>query len=164
MTITEQIHPDTAFSLAAAAGFEFGPMTGRPAQSGAGAHEMRMAFVTDDMRHHAGVHLAQAGGGSITATIDSMADLGAVALQVRRNPSLDHPAAEWPVAGERDPVLGQLQRERAWPRPVLFPSPYEAAAWSIISAGMGAGRVAWPREVAPAALDGRLDPGPPAAG
>jgi DNA-3-methyladenine glycosylase II len=134
MTITEEIHPDTAFSLAAAAGFGFGPVTGRPTPGGDGAHEMRMAFVTDDMRHHAGVHLAQPDGGTITATIDSMADPGTVTRQVRRILSLDHPAAEWPAAGERDPVLGQLQREHAGLRPVLFHSPYEAAAWSIVSA------------------------------
>jgi DNA-3-methyladenine glycosylase II len=128
MTITEEIHPDTAFSVAAAAGFGFGP------HPGATASEMRMAFVADDMRHHAGVHLTQADGGTITATIDSMTDPGAVTRQVRRILSLDQPAAQWPAAGERDPVLGQLQREHAWLRPVLFPSPYEAAAWSIISA------------------------------
>ena len=134
MTITEEIHPDTPFSLAGAAGFDLGPVTGRSTQGGDGAPEMRLAFVTDDMRHHAGVHLAQADGGTITATIDSMADHCAVTRQVRRILSLDHPAAEWPAAGERDPVLDQLQREHAWLRPVLFPSPYEAAAWSIISA------------------------------
>jgi DNA-3-methyladenine glycosylase II len=34
----------------------------------------------------------------------------------------------------RDPVIGALQREHEGLRPVLFHSPYEAAAWSIISA------------------------------
>lgn len=131
MTITADLHPDTHFSLAAAAAFGFGPNTGRPAP---GAGEMRLAFVTDDMRHHAGVHLAQRPGGSITAAIESEADPDAVLRQVRRILSLDRPAAGWPAAGERDPVLGALQREHEWLRPVLFHSPYEAAAWSIISA------------------------------
>jgi DNA-3-methyladenine glycosylase II len=31
-------------------------------------------------------------------------------------------------------VLGRLQQEHDWLQPVLFHSPYEAAAWSIISA------------------------------
>ena len=135
MTITLGIHPDTPFSLAAAAGFGFGPRTGGPATDpGQADGEMRMAFVTDDMRHHAGAHLVQASSGIITATIGTSADPGAVASQVRRILSLDHPATAWVAAGERDPVLGQLQREHAWLRPVLFNSPYEAAAWSIISA------------------------------
>ena len=36
--------------------------------------------------------------------------------------------------GERDPVIGALQRAHPGQRPVLFHSPYEAAAWSVISA------------------------------
>ena len=54
--------------------------------------------------------------------------------QVSRILSLDHPGREWLAAGERDPVVGRLQRDHAGLRPVLFHSPYEAAAWSIISA------------------------------
>ena len=136
MTITAELHPDTPFSLGAAAAFGFGPYTGRPrtGQAGSGADEMRLAFVTDDMRHHARVHLAQRPDGTITATVDSGADPGAVLGQVRRILSLDRPAAGWVAAGERDPVLGGLQRRHDWLRPVLFHSPYEAAAWSIISA------------------------------
>lgn len=136
MTITEQLQPDGPFSLRAAAALGFGPNTGRlPAgQAGASADEMRLAFVTDDMSHRASVHLAQRPDGTITAAVDSTADSGAVLGQVRRILSLDRPAAGWLAAGERDPVLGGLQREHDWLRPVLFHSPYEAAAWSIISA------------------------------
>lgn len=134
MAITIELYRDTTFSLAAAAGFGFGPSTGRPKPDGAAVSEMRMAFVADDMRHHAGVHLVQAADGAITAAVESAADLAAVTSQVRRILSLDHPAGEWLAAGERDPVLGRLQREHDWLRPVLFHSPYEAAAWSIISA------------------------------
>jgi DNA-3-methyladenine glycosylase II len=136
MTITSELHPDTPFSLGAAAGFGFGPYDGRPpaGQAGPGAGEMRLAFVTDDLRHHAGVHLAQRADGTVTAAVDSGADHGAVLGQVRRILSLDRPAAGWVTAGERDPVLGGLQRAHDWLRPVLFHSPYEAAAWSIISA------------------------------
>jgi DNA-3-methyladenine glycosylase II len=136
MTITAELHPDAPFSLAAAAAFGFGPNSGRPhtGQAGSGAGEMRLAFVTDDMRHHARVHLAQRPDGTVTAAVDSEADSGAVLGQVRRILSLDRPAAGWLAAGERDPVLGGLQREHDWLRPVLFHSPYEAAAWSVISA------------------------------
>lgn len=136
MTTTAELRPDTPFSLGAAAAFGFGPYTGRPStgQAESGAGEMRLAFVTDDMSHHAGAHLAQRPDGTITAALDSAADPGAVLGQVRRILSLDRPAAGWLAAGERDPVLGGLQREHDWLRPVLFHSPYEAAAWSIISA------------------------------
>jgi DNA-3-methyladenine glycosylase II len=132
MTLTQfTIQPDTAFSLAAAAAFGFGPRTGRPKPS---AGEMRLAFVTDDMYHHAGVHLTEDPGGTITVTVDTTADPGAVLSQVRRVLSLDHEGAPWAEVGTRDPVIGALQREHAGLRPVLFHSPYEAAAWSIISA------------------------------
>lgn len=132
MTITTaELHPDAPFSLGAAAAFDFGPRTAAP---GPDAGEMRLAFVTDDLRHHAGVHLVQRPDETITAAIDSEADPDAVLGQARRILSLDHPAAGWLAAGERDPVLGGLQRAHDWLRPVLFHSPYEAAAWSIISA------------------------------
>ncbi len=127
---TYTITPDGPFSLAAAAAFGFGP-NGRPKPTGG---EMRLAFVTDDMRHHAAVHLVQRADGAIRAVIRSGADHDAVARQVCRIVSLDRPAGPWVAAGERDPVLGALQREHDWLRPVLFHSPYEAAAWSIISA------------------------------
>jgi DNA-3-methyladenine glycosylase II len=125
------IQPDGPFSLAAAAGFGFGPNTGRPEPAG---NEMRLAFVTDDMRHHAAVRLAQVPGGAIAVTVDTEADPDAVLRQVRRILSLDHDGAAWLRVGARDPVIGTLQREHAGLRPVLFHSPYEAAAWSIISA------------------------------
>ena len=128
---TYTIIPDGPFSLAAAAAFGFGPNTGRPKPA---AGEMRLAFVTDDMRHHAAVHLLQRPDGAVRVAIESGADDDAVLRQALRIVSLDHPAAPWVAAGERDPVLGALQREHDWLRPVLFHSPYEAAAWSIISA------------------------------
>jgi DNA-3-methyladenine glycosylase II len=125
------IIPDGPFSLGAAAAFGFGPKTGRAEPAGG---EMRLAFVTDDMRHHAAVHLTERSDGAITAAVESDADQDAVLSQVRRVLSLDHPGGPWAAIGERDPVLGALQREHDWLRPVLFHSPYEAAAWSIISA------------------------------
>ncbi|MGI8414007.1 MAG: hypothetical protein ACR2LV_10245 [Solirubrobacteraceae bacterium] len=54
--------------------------------------------------------------------------------------------------GERDPVIGGLQRAHPGQRPVLFHSPYEAAAWSIVSARRGASQAARVR----AALSERL--------
>jgi DNA-3-methyladenine glycosylase II len=48
--------------------------------------------------------------------------------------SLDHDGEAFLGVGDRDPVIGELQRAHPGRRPVLFHSPYEAAAWSIISA------------------------------
>jgi DNA-3-methyladenine glycosylase II len=126
------IRPDAPFSLAAAAAFGFGPRTGRPRPA---ASEMRLAFVTDDMAHHACVHLAQdASSGVVTGTVETDGDPEAAWRQALRVVSLDHSGVAWAEAGRRDPVIGALQGEHEGLRPVLFHSPYEAAAWSIISA------------------------------
>jgi len=131
--------PDAPFSLAAAAGFGFGPDTGRSRSPG---NEMRLAFVTDDMAHHAAAFLVQDPDGTVTADIETEADAEAAWRQVLRILSLDQPAGEWAGVGARDPVIGRLQREHPGLRPVLFHSPYEAAAWSIISARRYRGQAA----------------------
>jgi DNA-3-methyladenine glycosylase II len=130
---TFTIVPDGPFSLAAAAGFGFGPNTGRPVYKNAG---MKLAFVTDDLAHQVEVSLSQDPSGNVMGIIDADggADTTAIQRQVARILSLDHSGSDWLAVGERDPVLGDMQRTHAGLRPVLFHSPYEAAAWSIISA------------------------------
>jgi DNA-3-methyladenine glycosylase II len=140
---TYLITPDGPFSLSAAAGFGFGPRTGRPKPT---AGEMRLAFVTDDMAHHAGVHLAQAESGVVTGTVVTDGDPQAAWRQALRIVSLDHSGTEWTQVGPRDPVIGRLQDEHAGLRPVLFHSPYEAAAWCIISARRYRGTAAMIRQ------------------
>jgi DNA-3-methyladenine glycosylase II len=54
--------------------------------------------------------------------------------QVSRVLSLDHDGVAFDEIGGRDPVVGRLQRDLAGLRPPLFHSPYEAAAWSLLSA------------------------------
>jgi DNA-3-methyladenine glycosylase II len=125
------ITPDGPFSLAAAAGFGFGPHTGRPVYRDA---IMKLAFTTDDFAHQADVSLNQRDDGAVTGEIESDGDIDAITRQVARILSLDHSGSDWLKVGEQDAVLGRLQREFVGLRPVLFHSPYEAAAWSIISA------------------------------
>jgi len=60
--------------------------------------------------------------------------LGAVREQVARILSLDVDGSGFSAVGERDPVVGGLQRRHPGLRPVGFWSPYEAAAWAIIGA------------------------------
>lgn len=124
------ITPDGAFSLAAAASFGFGPNTGRPQPDG---ERMSLAFAADDLVHHAAAFLTQDGDGVVHCQVFGEADAEQVVHQVRRVLSLDQSGTAWAEVGERDPVIGRLQHEFPGLRPVLFHSPYEAAAWSILS-------------------------------
>jgi DNA-3-methyladenine glycosylase II len=128
---TFTITPDGPFSLTAASHFGFGPNTGRPTYADA---QMKLAFPTDDFEHHALVTLNQQDGGDVTGTIESDADDEVVLKQVRRILSLNASGTDWLAVGEQDRVLGALQNQLPGVRPVSFHSPYEAAAWSIISA------------------------------
>src|SRR5215472_16234777 len=121
---------DGPFSLAAAASFGFGPSTGRPFPD---ARLMRLAFVADDLRHHVGVVLTQLPDGSLAADVSGDAEIGAAEAQVRRILSIDADVTGWLDAGRADPVLGAVQADNPGLRPVLFHSPYEAAAWSVLS-------------------------------
>jgi DNA-3-methyladenine glycosylase II len=47
--------------------------------------------------------------------------------------SLDHDGTEYPAVAERDPQVGRLMESLPGLRPVCFTSPYEAAAWAVIS-------------------------------
>jgi DNA-3-methyladenine glycosylase II len=124
------ITPDGAFSLAAAASFGFGPNTGRPKPEG---DSMTLAFVADDFVHQSAAILNQGADGAIRTRIFGEADEDLVETQIRRVLSLDRSGSEWAAVGARDPVIGRLQSEHPGLRPVLFHSPYEAAAWSVLS-------------------------------
>jgi len=52
--------------------------------------------------------------------------------QAARSLSLDHDGTGWPDVGERDPVIGRLQRDHDLLRPVCFYSAYEAATSFVI--------------------------------
>ena len=56
-----------------------------------------------------------------------------VRSQVERILSLDVDGAGFAEVGRRDPTIGALQQRFAGLRPVLFMSPYEAAAWALIA-------------------------------
>jgi DNA-3-methyladenine glycosylase II len=124
------ITPDGEFSLAAAASFGFGPNTGRPKPDG---DSMSLAFVADDLQHHAAAVVTQDAHGRVHAQLFGDADARLVEAQLRRVLSLDNSGRAWAEVGARDEVIGRLQREHPGLRPVLFHSPYEAAAWSILS-------------------------------
>jgi DNA-3-methyladenine glycosylase II len=124
------ITPEGPFSLAAAASFGFGPNTGRPKPDG---DSMSLAFVADDLVHHAAAFVTQDADDLLHCSVFGDADPDLVVNQVRRVLSLDHSGLDWAEIGLRDPVAGRLQTAFPGLRPVLFHSPYEAAAWAILS-------------------------------
>lgn len=128
-----ELVPRGPFSLRAAAEFGFGPNEGRPpAFDGA----MRLAFALDGGRGYAGAVLGQEqtdGPVHVELQTAGGGDPGRATEQLARILSLDHDGEAFIEVGERDLVLGALQRTHPGQRPVLFHSPYEGAAWSIIS-------------------------------
>src|SRR2546428_10091925 len=125
---TFTIVPSGQFSLEEAANFGFGQRLS-PTWDGV----MRLAFCVDGYREQAGVEVRQDGDG-VHCAVTGDADLGAVRRQVARVLSLDHDGLAYDEVGRRDPVIGRLQAVAAGLRPPLFYSPYEAAAWAVLSA------------------------------
>ncbi|MFC8597138.1 DNA-3-methyladenine glycosylase family protein [Isoptericola sp. NPDC057191] len=72
-------------------------------------------------------------GAQATITVRGDGDLDAAADQVARFLALDVDATGWPEIGTRDPVIGAAQAALPGLRPCGFHSPYEAAAWSVLS-------------------------------
>jgi len=126
---TFTIVPRGPFSLAEAIAFGFGQR-----DAAAGDDVMRLAFCLDGYRQQDGVVLRQDEAG-VHGTVHGPGgtDPDMVRQQVARVLSLDHDAAGFLRAGERDPVLGALQEAAPGLRPPLFYSPYEAAAWAVLS-------------------------------
>ena len=124
------------FSLAASTRFleGFAPA----AFDGAAGQPLELAFPVDGVWQTVGVRV-RAHAEGVSAEIVSPAAprpelLRAVHDQVARILSLDVDGSGFSAVGERDPVVGGLQRRYPGLRPVGFWSPYEAAAWAIIGA------------------------------
>ena len=131
ITASFTISPRGPFSLAEAATFGFGQRDGRGWDG-----VMRLAFCVDGYATQAAAEVRQDTGGDVHLAVfaPSGTDLAAVRDQTARVLSLDHDATEFARLGERDPVIGRLQAVAPGLRPPLFHSPYEAAAWSVLSA------------------------------
>jgi DNA-3-methyladenine glycosylase II len=147
-----QIDTRGEFCLRAAAEFGFGPTEGRPPPyDGA----LRLAFAVDGGRGYAGAVLRRPEpDGPVEVELSLRGDAAPPSAlgQVARIVSLDHDGTAFAAVGEADPVLGALQRAHPGKRPVLFHSPYEAAAWSIISARRPAAAAAGVRQALAAEL------------
>ena len=95
---------------------------------------MRLAFCLDGdgYRDHAAAVVAEDGAGVHCTVIAG--DPVRVTAQVARVLSLDHDGTVFDEIARRDPVIAALQQVAPGLRPPLFYSPYEAAAWAVLSA------------------------------
>lgn len=93
---------------------------------------LNVRFLAEDHWTPVDATVAQAGTNARIA-VSGNGDLEAAAGQVARILSLDVDATDWPSVGERDPVIGKAQKKLPGFRPCGFYSPYEAAAWAVLS-------------------------------
>lgn len=93
---------------------------------------LRSAFLVEGEWRRAEVRVTQRGATAVLEVAGD-GDLDLAAAQACRFLSLDVDGRAWPSVGERDPVIGAAQVSLPGLRPCGFYSPYEAAAWSVLS-------------------------------
>jgi DNA-3-methyladenine glycosylase II len=100
--------------------------------SGAETGVLRATFLVDEDWQPAQATVVQEEGAA-RIRVEGVGDLDAAAVQVCRFLSLDVDGREWPVVGRRDPIIADAQQRLPGLRPCGFHSPYEAAAWAVLS-------------------------------
>ncbi|NMO90868.1 DNA-3-methyladenine glycosylase 2 family protein [Actinomycetospora sp. TBRC 11914] len=100
------------------------------------------AIADDDLRPVAFALTQGAVDGPVALEVLGTGDPDAARAQAARLVSLDHDATGLADVATRDPAVGALLARRHGRRPTLFPSPYEAAAWAVISPRIGKARAA----------------------
>ena len=100
-----------------------------PAVSG---EALRAEFLVEGEWRRASVSVTQRGATAVLE-LSGAGDLDQAAAQVCRFLALDVDGRGWPDVGVRDPVIAEAQAELPGLRPCGFYSPYEAAAWSVLS-------------------------------
>lgn len=126
------IEPDGPYRLASSIRFLEGFT---PAElAGDDDARLRIAFPVDGSDEAAAVSVKQdQPDGPLRIAMTTDADPDTVRRQVARLLSLDHDGRGYEAVGERDPVIGAMQRRMPGFRPTGFWSPYEAAVWAIVS-------------------------------
>jgi DNA-3-methyladenine glycosylase II len=127
---TLRIIPKGPFSLEASTRFLEGFAPAAYEGSSAPRH-LHLAFPVEGSWDTVGVCVRQTDK-AVIGKVFGDADQKIVRSQVARILSLDLDGSGFAAVGRRDPVVGRLQRSYPGLRPVLFWSPYEAAAWTII--------------------------------
>lgn len=93
---------------------------------------LRSVFCVEGDWHRAETTVTQHGAEArVVARGDT--DLDAAIAQVVRFLSLDVDARAWPEVAHRDPIIAHAQQQLPGLRPCGFHSPYEAAAWAVLS-------------------------------
>ncbi|ROS73598.1 DNA-3-methyladenine glycosylase [Cellulomonas sp. PhB143] len=100
--------------------------------SGAPEDSLRATFRVDADWSAASALVTQVGT-TAQVTVRGDGDLDAATGQVACFLALDVDATGWPAVGDRDPVIADAQAALPDFRPCGFYSPYEAAAWSVLS-------------------------------
>jgi DNA-3-methyladenine glycosylase II len=131
MTGQLEIEPRGPFSWTAALDVlgNFAPTRHHPIGS---ESEVTLAFPLDGSFASTAVALRYQDG-VLRGEVAGTADTQAAANQVARIFSLDHDGSGYPAVGHRDPAVGRLMEALPGLRPVCFTSPYETAAWGVIS-------------------------------
>ena len=108
-------------------GFTPAALTRQPAQ-----WAVRTVFCVEGDWRRAEVQVTQAGA-IARVMVAGDGDLAAAAAQAGRFLALDVDARGWPQVAQRDSVIADAQARLPGLRPCGFHSPYEAAAWSVLS-------------------------------
>ena len=136
---TFSIEPRGPFTLASAARFIEG---WPPSTATTDDQSVELRFLVDDWSGPAAVTFTQEGT-TVHATVE--ADHAERALeQAQRVLSLDHDGTGYDAI--EDPIVRKLQQASGFLRPVLFHSPYESAAWAILSTRTGYAQAAAARD------------------
>jgi DNA-3-methyladenine glycosylase II len=127
-----EIVPRGPFSLAAARDFAGGFPAGIGG-GGVGPGSMTLAFPVEGLDESAAIELWQDADAVVRGRTDAPEEIVPAALrQAARSLSLDHDGSGWPEVGRRDTVIGRLQQEHDFLRPVCFYSAYEAVTSFVI--------------------------------
>ena len=131
----------TGFRLAAALEFYAGFTPGcGMAAAGASEGELTLAFSLDVSYAPVAVTIREVGDDLVVD--HTAADATVLRRQLARMLGLDVDGAAWRAVGERDPVIGKLQRTFAGFFTAAKASPYDAATWAVIAPRMPMQRAA----------------------
>ena len=107
----------------------FAPAALLPQHEDASIHA---AFLSDTDWQRTDVVISQQDDAA-RIVVTGAGDLYAATAQVLRFMSLDIDGRDWPGVADHDPVIADAQRRLPGFRPCGFFSPYEAAAWAVLS-------------------------------